>query len=93
MSDFSAKYYEKLERMRKESERLTRNCREHKCPYLKRLSNGGYTLDRSYSLYCAYCDITGHARIKEPENANPDNCTHWKDKVLSNKTTLIMQDF
>ena len=87
-------YYEKLSRMSKEAQRLTENCRAHDCPYLKRLG-GGYNISNNgySSYYCAYCDITGHARIKEPENANPDNCTHWKDKVEDKKTALIDQDF
>lgn len=86
----SVTYYEKMSRLSKESRKLTKNCREHECPYLKRLG-GGYNISNNgySSYYCAYLDITGHARIKEPENADPNKCTHWKDTVESKKTVLI----
>lgn len=87
-------YYEKRQRIIETAKDLTKNCKEHKCPYLKRFAGAKASKYEIYTqYYCGYCDITGHARLKEPENVDPHKCTHWKDEVKSIKTRLIVNDF
>ena len=54
------------------SRKLTKSCRKHKCPYLKYLST------KSSVPYCSYLLKTGHSRIKDEANRDPNNCTLWK---------------
>lgn len=86
-------HWEKMSRISKEARELTKNCREHKCPYLKRFAGTAVYTDKYSQLYCGYCDITGHARLKEPENIDPNKCSHWKDKIEDTKTILIHNEF
>lgn len=86
-------HWEKMSRISKEAKELTKNCREHKCPYLKRFAGPSASAYGYSQLYCGYCDITGHARLKEPENVDPNKCSHWKDKIDDTKTTLIVNEF
>ena len=87
--------FERITRLSKEARELTKNCKKHNCPYLKRFSgscNSKYDIYLQY--YCGYCDITGHARLKEPENVDPNKCTHWQDEPpQTNKTRLIVNNF
>lgn len=91
----SETYTEKLTRISRESKELTKNCREHNCPYLKRFTGSASAKYEVYlQYYCGYCDITGHARLKEPENVDSSKCTHWKDEPpKSTKTRLIVNNF
>ncbi len=95
MSGYDCTYAERASRLGRESKKLTENCRAHDCPYLKRFSGvAGNTQHSCYlSLYCGYLDVTGHARSLEPENKDPNKCTHWQDEIESNKTTLINNPF
>lgn len=87
-------FMERQIRLSKEAKDMTENCKAHNCPYLKRFS-GSYksAYDVYLYFYCGYCDITGNARINEPENADPHNCTHWQDDVSEKKTKLIFNPF
>lgn len=86
--------FEYLGRLSKESKDLTKNCRAHKCPYLKRFSGSTKSkYDVYVQYYCGYCDITGHARLKEPENVDPNKCSHWQDDISSKKTKLTINPF
>ena len=65
---------------------MTKICEDHKCPYLKRLTGG--TNEYNMLNYCAYLEVSGHSRIKEPENTDPQNCSHWKDENVIIKNPL-----
>lgn len=88
-------HYERITRLSKEAKDLTKNCKEHNCPYLKRFAGSCSSRYEIYlQYYCGYCDITGHARLKELENVDPNKCTHWQDDVpTSTKTRLIVNNF
>lgn len=87
-------HFERICRLSKEAKELTKNCKGHKCPYLKRLAGSCSSKYEIYlQYYCGYCDITGHARLKEPENVDPNKCTHWQDEVKQKKTSLIVNEF
>ena len=88
-------HYERITRLSKEAKDLTKNCKEHNCSYLKRFAGSCSSKYEIYlQYYCGYWDITGHARLKEPENVDPNKCTHWQDDVLtSTKTRLIVNNF
>ena len=87
-------YWERMCRLGQEARELTKDCKEHNCPYLKRFSGSKAAAHEVYlQYYCGYCDITGHARLKEPENIDPHKCTHWQDVVEDKKTKLIFNPF
>ena len=67
----------------KKAREMTKKCEEHKCPYLKRLAGAHDKINSLY--YCAYLEISGNARIKEPENIDQQKCNHWQDKNVKIK--------
>lgn len=68
--------------------KMIQRCIDHECPYLKRLA-GGLTHNGTRMYYCAYLEISGHARIKEPENRDAQKCSHWQDKNVKNKENIF----